>query len=110
VGNVLLGARLLTLRYGNLRRTIEGGKMLLKCSNPECEAPFDYREGRLIRFSTKGANGKSAENHTFIQHFWLCGECAGLYVIEHESGISVKIKPRQKELSTGKLSHFVSVA
>jgi len=84
--------------------------MLLKCSNPECEAPFNYREGRLMRFSSQQANGRSAEDQPFIQHFWLCGECTGLYVIEHESGIGVRIKPRQKELATAKLSHFVSVA
>lgn len=84
--------------------------MLIKCCNPKCEAPFDYREGRLIRFSSKQTHGKFTEAHPFIQHFWLCGKCAGLFVFESESGITVTIKPRQQELSDEKLSHFVSAA
>ena len=84
--------------------------MLIKCCNPECEAPFDYREGRLIRFSGNSANGKTLENHPLIRHFWLCGKCAGLYVFEYESGITVRIKLRHQESSKENLSHFVSAA
>lgn len=84
--------------------------MLIKCCNPECRAPFDYREGRLIRFSSKQTNGKSAGNRSLIQHFWLCGKCASLYVFEIESGARVSIKPRHQEFSAGNLTHFVSAA
>ncbi len=85
--------------------------MIMKCCNPRCEAPFNYREGRLIRFSSKLTNGKPSENHPLIQHFWLCGKCAGLYVFEYESGMSVRIKPRRQELSEEKsfLFRFRSV-
>jgi hypothetical protein len=75
-----------------------------------CEAPFDYREGRLIRFSSKMTNSKPTQNHPMIQHFWLCGKCATLFVFEFESGITVRIKPRNQELSKENLSHFVSAA
>ena len=84
--------------------------MLMKCCNPMCEAPFDYREGRLIRFSSKQTNDKPAENRPLIQHFWLCGNCAGLFVFESESGITVKIKPRHQEQSEKNISYFVSAA
>ena len=84
--------------------------MIIKCCNPLCEAPFDYREGRLIRFSSKESNGRSTENHLLIQHFWLCGKCAGLFVFESESGLTVKIKPRHQESSEENLSYFVSAA
>ena len=84
--------------------------MLAKCCNPECEVPFDYREGRLIRFSRTLSSGQPAENQRLIEHFWLCGKCAGLYVFEYESGISVKIKPRHQELSEQNISYFVSAA
>ncbi len=84
--------------------------MLTNCCNPRCEAPFNYREGRLIRFSSKVANGKPSEDHLLIQHFWLCERCAGLYVFEYESGIAVKIKPRHQELSEEKPSCFVTAA
>ena len=84
--------------------------MLIKCCNPKCEAPFDYREGRLIRFSGNPANRKPAENHPLIRHFWLCGKCAGLYVFEYESETTVRIKPRRQELFKENLSHFVPAA
>ena len=84
--------------------------MFIKCCNPECEAPFDYREGRLIRFSGNSANGKPADDHPLIRHFWLCGKCAGLYVFEYESETTVRIKLRHQEPSKENLSHFVSAA
>jgi len=84
--------------------------MLAKCCNPGCEAPFDHREGRLIRFSRKLSSGQPAENQRLIEHFWLCGKCAGLYVFEYESGINVRIKPRHQESTEDNLSYFVSAA
>jgi hypothetical protein len=84
--------------------------MIAKCCNPECEAPFDYREGRLIRFSRTLSSGQPAENQRLIEHFWLCGKCAGLYVFEYQSGISVRIKLRRQESSAEKVSYFVSAA
>jgi hypothetical protein len=84
--------------------------MLAKCSNAECEAPFDYREGRLIRFSGTLANGKPSAGQSWIQHFWLCGKCAGRYVFECKSGLSVKIKPRDQQVGEGNPSCFGSAA
>jgi hypothetical protein len=84
--------------------------MLMKCCNPKCEAPFNYREGRLIRFSKKVNSSKSPENRLLIQHFWLCEKCSALYVFEFEAETSVKIKPRRQESSAEKLSYFVSAA
>ena len=72
----------------------KGGQMLIKCCNPKCEAPFDYREGRLIRFSGNRATGKPAENHPLIRHFWLCGKCSERYVFAYERGAGMKIRPR----------------
>jgi hypothetical protein len=82
--------------------------MITKCCNPECEEPFDYREGRLIRFSRAMSGGEHAENRQWIEHFWLCGKCSGIYVFECNSGISVNIKPRDRELSQDDIPHFVS--
>jgi hypothetical protein len=84
--------------------------MSIKCCNPICEAPFNYREGRLIRFSRALPDGQPAGNHTLIEHYWLCGKCAGLYVFEYEPGMSVKIKPRDQELSEGNRSYLISAA
>jgi hypothetical protein len=84
--------------------------MLAKCSNPECESPFNYREGRLVRYSRSLSNGEFAENQLLIEHFWLCGKCAGVYEVVYAQGIRAKIRPRNLELSEKSLPHFVSAA
>jgi len=78
--------------------------MFIKCCNPECGAPFDYREGRLIRFSRNTPNDSSSYNRNtnncqVIEHFWLCGKCAALYVFENEPGNHVTVRPRTEEFS-----------
>jgi len=64
--------------------------MLEKCSNPECDLPFDYREGRLVRFSP--ADTKPSEPFHCVEHFWLCGKCSERYVFAHERGAGMKIR------------------
>jgi len=63
-----------------------------KCSNPDCGLPFDYREGRLIRFSS--ADAESLTEQPTVEHFWLCGECSERYVFVHERGVGMKIRLR----------------
>jgi len=41
--------------------------MFEKCLNPDCDLPFDYREGRLIRFCSTKAKSP-AERHR-VEHF-----------------------------------------
>jgi len=84
--------------------------MLANCCNPECEAPFDYRRGRLIRFSWTRPGGPAAEKERLIKHFWLCGKCAGLYVLDFESGTDAKIRPRELGSTVENLSHFSNSA
>jgi len=67
--------------------------MLAKCSNPECESPFDYREGQLVRF----LKGQPRVNRPLIEHFWLCGKCSELFVLKQESG-DIRLKPRADSL------------
>jgi len=82
----------------------------MNCCNPECGAPFDYREGRLIRVSKVPPKGKTAEIRSLVEHFWLCGKCAGDYVLEHEYGMPIKVKPRDAiSVHTGRRS-IVSAA
>lgn len=83
--------------------------MLARCCNPDCEVPFDYRQGRLMRFS-RTLPGETSENRRVIQHFWLCGKCAGQYVFELEAGMSIKLKPRYQNSSEETLSYFVFAA
>jgi hypothetical protein len=72
--------------------------MFAKCSNPQCGAPFDYREGQLIRFSKSALDDQSSTDQHRVEHFWLCGSCSKLYEFEYNVGAGMKIKLRVKEL------------
>jgi hypothetical protein len=69
--------------------------MFERCFNPDCGLPFDYREGRLIRFCPTDS-GSRAERHG-VEHFWLCGKCSKRYVFVHQGGAGVKIELRFEE-------------
>ena len=84
--------------------------MLIRCCNPDCKAPFNSREGRLIRFSKLHASHKCPEKQASVQHFWLCGECARKFVFERNPGASIKIKPRGQEPAPQEFSNSVSPA
>ncbi len=70
--------------------------MFAKCANPDCEKPFDYREGQLVRFCRSTRNGPSAAKPHLIEHYWLCGSCSELYVLHLESE-TIRMEPRVKE-------------
>jgi hypothetical protein len=53
-------------------------------ANPDCQAPFDYRHGRLFRFNKHHAAGEEPPNTHPVQHFWLCGTCCGVYTLSIE--------------------------
>lgn len=84
--------------------------MIVKCCNPVCDTPFDYRQGRIIRRSRKVVNGEPAESRGLIEHFWLCGNCAERFVLEYESEISVRIKSHAPQISEEHHSPFVVAA
>jgi hypothetical protein len=67
--------------------------MLLTCANPECSSQFDYREGQLIRAPKRRTAG-DLDKPSEIKHFWLCGRCATLYVLEYRKGQGVIIAPQ----------------
>jgi hypothetical protein len=69
--------------------------MFERCLNPDCGLPFDYREGRLVRVSSK--DPKSSAEPPRIEHLWLCGKCSERYVFPHERGAGMKIRVRVGE-------------
>jgi len=68
--------------------------MFSKCSNPNCREPFDYRQGRLIRFSKPSFDFQSSTDHGCVRHFWLCENCSNFYAFDFERGTGMKIKIR----------------
>ena len=71
--------------------------MFEKCSNTQCGALFDYREGQLIRFCKFPLDDQSPAVQHCVEHFWLCGSCSKLYVLEYKLGAGMKIKLRVSE-------------
>jgi hypothetical protein len=84
--------------------------MFAECSNPDCREPFDYREGRLIRFCKSPLDIESPMDHRCIEHFWLCGKCSELYVFEYQHRVGMKIKPRARELQEKAVRSFIPAA
>jgi hypothetical protein len=66
--------------------------MFSVCANPACQAPFDYRQGRLFRFHKDHPSGEKPPNTHSVQHFWLCGVCCGAHTLEYRDGCGVLIK------------------
>jgi hypothetical protein len=60
------------------------------CANRRCGAPFDYRKGRLFRFSYQLHNVSPEAGHAVV-HFWLCAKCCKTYTLEYreKSGTAV---------------------
>ena len=66
--------------------------MFSVCANPDCQAPFDYRHGRLFRFHKDHPAAKKPPNTHSVQHFWLCGECCHEHTLEYRDGRGVLIR------------------
>jgi hypothetical protein len=76
--------------------------MLSKCANPDCSAPFDYRQGRLFRVQTVRAGFK---------HLWLCELCAETHTVRQDSQVDdevIVIKPRSRSIAQA--THCVAKA
>jgi len=77
--------------------------MVNNCANPKCAKPLHYlREGRVFVFDVQEnrsgkINGGKTGHH--LEHYWLCGECSQLLMVEYESEKGVRLVPR---LSVGK--------
>ena len=76
--------------------------MLHKCANPACAALFrKLSEGKLFLVETepltgsalKRARWKGQSSH-FVEHFWLCDQCAFALTLSYEKGRGVVVIPR----------------
>ena len=83
---------------------------MMQCCNPECQAPFNHREGRLVRISRPTDNQDSFGDQSVLQHFWLCGKCAVLFKFDRKSGVGVRMKQRDAASSKENLSPSASAA
>ena len=66
--------------------------MFSVCANLACQAPFDYRQGRLFRFHKDHPVGEKPPNTHSVQHFWLCSSYLNIYTLEYQSKRGVMLR------------------
>jgi hypothetical protein len=71
--------------------------MVDNCANPKCNKPLHYlRDGRVFTFNVQGATmGPNGQRLSHIEHYWLCGDCAGSLTLERIPESGVKVLPHQ---------------
>jgi hypothetical protein len=84
--------------------------MITNCCNSDCRAPFDFRQGRIIRICKALPTDCASEIEHPLEHFWLCGNCSERYVFEYESRLNLRLKTRTEALSQGEVPDFASAA
>ena len=72
--------------------------MISKCVNPDCEMSFDYWRGRFFHLRKNHPEGVEPTNAHFVQHFWLCERCFGIYALECRSRVGVVIAMGTKQI------------
>ncbi len=76
--------------------------MVNNCANPQCNKPLHYlRDGRVFVFDVAGARiGPDGKRERQLEHYWLCGDCAPLMVVEYtpESGVMTRGKTASRSM------------
>jgi hypothetical protein len=81
--------------------------MVNHCANPQCCKPLHYlREGRVYVFDVTrpAANGERTPRR--MEHFWLCGACSEIYLLEQVEDRTVRISARPKAPITANVVSF----
>ena len=73
--------------------------MVNQCANPQCAKPLHYlREGRVYIFDMPDTNAPAESKRSRrMEHFWLCGPCSQLMLIEQTAeGVRVVQRPAMR--------------
>jgi len=70
---------------------LNGEKMVAKCSNPSCSAPYRYlRDGKLFRLESNPTLPQSKSDR--VEYFWLCPACSSTMTLHlREDGTVVRV-------------------
>jgi hypothetical protein len=71
--------------------------MVNHCANPRCSKPLHYlREGRIYMFEVPNPAATTSDGKAVrrIEHFWLCGACSQMFLLEQNHEYGVKITPK----------------
>jgi hypothetical protein len=89
---------------------VNATSMFSFCANPDCLAPFDYRQGRLFRFHKVHPACERPLNSHSVQHFWLCGTCSGTHTLEYRDECGVLIRDLPESSDNLDTRRFVAMA
>jgi len=84
--------------------------MISLCANPACQIAFDYRQGQFFRFHKAYRSGEKPPNTHSVQHFWLCGKCAGKYTLLYAEERGVLLQNRSETAVPAEHCRFVASA
>jgi hypothetical protein len=96
-----------------MHRIFSGGCPVIdQCANPRCNKPLHYlREGRIFVFDLPDPNlptpGGRARR---LQHYWLCGACAEIMVLEQTSEMEIRVALKTGKTDATKLEVFPGLA
>ena len=77
--------------------------MFSKCVNPDCKAPFSYRQGQLLRLQTNHSGSPAAPTNTkYVRHFWLCKCCSETHLLEYHKDHGLLLIVRGSNVSAAK--------
>lgn len=81
--------------------------MVNHCANPQCGKPLHYlREGRVYVFDVTRYAAAAADRTHRMEHFWLCGGCSDIYLLEQTSDEGVRLSNRQARSNTATMAPY----
>jgi len=78
---------------------MDNDSMFARCANPDCGAPFNYRQGQLFRFLQRDPLTQALTTSHSVRHLWLCKTCSELYTLVYRPGLGVVFDRRFQPLS-----------
>ena len=78
--------------------------MIHQCANPGCGKPLHYlREGRIFVFDLPEQDvSSSASEGRRMRHFWLCGPCSEIMILEQCEGMEIRVHTKTGKVETGR--------
>jgi len=84
--------------------------MISLCANPACQIAFDHRHGQFFRFHKAHRSDEKPPNTHCVQHFWLCGKCAGKFTLLYAETRGVLLQDRSLIAALAETGRVVAAA
>ena len=89
---------------------MDNDSMFARCANPDCGAPFHYRQGQLFRFLQRDPLTQALTSTHSVRHLWLCKTCSELYTLVYRPGLGVVFDRRFQPLADKQEPRLIAAA